>query len=108
MFPDALVDRFQRLKACPGPGSMDADHITDEVAGGHEHRGYALQPGVNLGGIGAPHPVRAIGDDGPVVDLGAPLSASSVRGLQAVFAHQAPHQLLRDGDAPALGLGRPH
>ena len=52
VFPEPLVNRLQRFKACPGPGGMDADHVTDEVVHGHEHRGRAIQPGVDLSGVG--------------------------------------------------------
>jgi len=70
MFPHALADRLQRLEACSGTGGMDADHIPDEVIHGHEHRGHTLQAGVDLGGVGAPHSVRPLRDEGSVVDPG--------------------------------------
>jgi hypothetical protein len=44
---------------------------------------------MHLGGIGAPHPVRTIWDDGPVMDPGTTIRAPSVRSLQTMLAHQA-------------------
>ena len=100
VLPDPLVDRLQGLEACPGTGGMDAHHVTDEVVYGHEHRGRPFQTGMNLGGIGAPHAVRALRDEGAVVDPGATDVAHSVRRLQAMFPHQTPHPLFRHWNTP--------
>ena len=100
VFPDPLVDRLQRFKACPRPGGMDADHVTDEVIHGHEHRGHALLAGGDLGRVGTSHLVRTLRDDCPLVRLLSLDGTHPVRGLQRVLAHQAPHPLLRDRDAP--------
>jgi len=94
LLPEPLVDGLQRLKARPGPGGRDADHVSHEVVDGHEYRGGAVPPGPCLGGVGAPHPVGGRGDDGSVMHPWATLGADSMWRLQAVFPHQPPNPLL--------------
>ena len=95
--PYPLVDRLQRLEMRSASGGGDAHHVTDEVVHGYERRGRSLPSGGDLGGVGIPHPVRALRDEGTVMDAGATDVAQSVRGLQTVFPHQAPHPFLRGG-----------
>jgi|SRR5690554_5781949 hypothetical protein len=61
--PNALVDRLQGLETCARTRGMDADHITHKVIYSHKNCRRSLSTGMDLSGIGAPHPVRAIGDD---------------------------------------------
>ncbi len=89
VFPKPLVNRLQRFKARSGAGGMDTDHIADEVVDGHEHRGRALQPGLNLSRVGTPYPVRAIRDDGAAVALAEDDRAQVAAWLDSQLLHRA-------------------
>ena len=64
-----LPDRLQRLKPRGRGRCMDADALERAVIDGHEHRHRALLQRHRARGIGAPHLIGPIGNDGPVVDL---------------------------------------
>jgi len=60
---DALVDRSQRLKACPGTRGIDPHHITHKMINGYKHRDNTLSPSLHLCSIGTLHLVWRLGDD---------------------------------------------
>jgi len=76
---------------------MNADHVTDKVIHNLECRGHTLQPGVDLGRVGAPHLVRPTGDDAVLVNPRTSLGTHLVRGLQAVLTHQTPDPSFKTG-----------
>ena len=78
---------------------MDADALAGAVIDGHEDADLALPGGHGGGHVGPPHLVGPLGDDGPVVGLGAVGMADPLRGLEAVLPHQPPDPLLGGPDA---------
>jgi hypothetical protein len=49
--------------------------------------------------MGPPELIRAVGDEGPVMILGAVGIAVPLRGLEAVLAHEPPNALFRGSEA---------
>jgi len=73
VFTKLLLNRLQSLKARFRTGGTNANQFADEVVDGHQHRGRALQPDLNLRRVGTLHPIRAVRYDGVVVNPEATL-----------------------------------
>jgi hypothetical protein len=75
---------------------------------GHEDTDLALLGGHGRRHVGPPTLVEAIGDDGPIMGLGALGMPEPLSSLQVVLAHQPPGALLRGPDTlivePSPGL----
>src|SRR5262249_18522373 len=95
----ALADRLQGFEAVARFRGVDADALRRAVIHRDEDAHLALLGGHRRGHIGAPHLVRAFGDDRAVVGLRAMRMSDALRGLQTVLPHQPPDSLLGGPDA---------
>ena len=96
----ALAQRLQRLEAGAAAGGVNANALGGEVVHGEEDRGLPLA-GETARGVGAPHHVGRVRDDGAVVRRGAVGLPGAGGGEQPRLAHQAQHP-------PPAGAHRAH
>jgi hypothetical protein len=82
----ALAERLQRLEPIPRQVGVDADALTSAMVDGHEDTDLALLGGHGRRHVGPPTLVEAIGDDGPIMGLGALGMPDPPSSLQVVLA----------------------
>ncbi len=103
----ALADRLKRGKAVADLDRMDADAAGIEMVDRREHPDPALIDGLDADAVGAPHLVRAIRGDRPVVQHRRSLRPA-MRREQLVLAHQAQYAAAADADIAQQAQPCPH
>src|ERR671923_1575934 len=88
---DTLADGLQGCKPRPMCGSMEAHTLGRTMIDRNKDSHLTVLPGEGGGHIGSPHRIDALGDDRPIMGLGAMGMPVTRRGQQPVGTPQTQH-----------------